>query len=300
LVFGGWRLYRIGHVPRSLWIVLAIAATFWILAGFNVTEGRTATASRYQLPGAIFVLMIAAELLRGLRVSRAALLVAFAVGVASVASNFSFLHASYLSYRSTSDLERADLGAVEIARDTVSPTFVLSSDIAGTAYVNVDAGTFLSTADRYGSPADSPAEIAAAPEPARVAAARVLAAALGVGFRSVSAAPPASGAPPDLIGPRGARASRAGSCLIVNAAGNPSPVLSVPAGGAIVHASRGSGARVSLRRFATESFPLYAGHLAPGAAGVLRIPADRAPQPWQIEVGSARPVRVCGGAGGTG
>ena len=52
-----------GRVPRELWIALALLATFWVLAGLNFKPGREPTASRYQLPGVIFVLMIAAELL---------------------------------------------------------------------------------------------------------------------------------------------------------------------------------------------------------------------------------------------
>ena len=38
LGIGAWRLHRIGRVPQGLWIALALAGTFWILAGFNVTS----------------------------------------------------------------------------------------------------------------------------------------------------------------------------------------------------------------------------------------------------------------------
>ena len=47
--------------------------------------GRGPTASRYQLPGVIFVLMIAAELLRGVRVPRGGIIGAYVVGAAIVA-----------------------------------------------------------------------------------------------------------------------------------------------------------------------------------------------------------------------
>ena len=41
LVLGGWRLHRIGRMPRELWIALALAGTFWVLAGLNEKIGRS-------------------------------------------------------------------------------------------------------------------------------------------------------------------------------------------------------------------------------------------------------------------
>ncbi len=46
---------------------------------FNQEPGRTAIASRYQYGGAVFVLLIAANLLQGVRPSRRVLTVAAAV-----------------------------------------------------------------------------------------------------------------------------------------------------------------------------------------------------------------------------
>ena len=79
LVLGGVRLYRLGSVPRWLWVVGAIALSYWLLAAVNLAPGRDATASRYQYIGGIFLLLIAAELVRGVRLGLGAL----AVGAAS-------------------------------------------------------------------------------------------------------------------------------------------------------------------------------------------------------------------------
>jgi hypothetical protein len=294
LLLAGWRLHRMGRVPRELWIALALVATFWVLAGLNVKPGRGPTVSRYQLPGVVFVLMIAADLLRGFRVPRVAILGAYLVGAAIVAANVSLLRDAYLAYRNTSDLIKADLGAVEIARDRTAAPYRLDEDIADTAYVGVHSSSFLDAADRYGSPADSPAEIAAAPEPARVAADKVLGRALGIGFGPVQASPTPPGPPPQLLGPPGARAHGRGSCLELGA-GSPVAVLRLPAGGVVVRASRRAGARVSLRRFATASFPLVGAPLRAGQVGVLHIPADRASEPWEMELSSAARTAVCGG-----
>ncbi len=190
LGLGIWRIHRLGRVPRGIWIPLALAVTFWVLAALNVKAGRGPADSRYLLPGAIFLLMIAAELLRGIRVSRLAIAGAYFLGAFIIISNVVLLRDAKTAYRNTSDVITADLGALEIARDRIVFPVRLDEAIADTAYVGVDSKTFLSAADTHGSPADTPAEIAAAPEPARVAADKVLARALGVSFAPTSIPPP--------------------------------------------------------------------------------------------------------------
>jgi hypothetical protein len=294
VALAAWRLYRIGRVPRELWIALALAGTFWVLAGLNEKPGRGPTESRYLLPGAVFVLMIAGELLRGVRVPWPAIVLAYLGGAAIVAANVSVLHGAYLAYRNTSDLIKADLGALEISRDGLAAPLFLSKDIADTDYVNVHSSFYLAAVDRYGSPADSPAEVAAAPEPARVAADKVLGRALAVSFGPVRRPPRASGPPPQVTVPPAAGAHRHGSCVELGA-GSPGAILRLPPGGAIVHASRQAGAIVGLRRFATASFPLSGSPLAAGQVGLARIPTDRATRPWEMELSSPAATKVCGG-----
>jgi hypothetical protein len=288
---GAWRMHRMGRLPRELWIALALAATFWVLAGLNEKPGRGPTESRYLLPGAVFVLMIASELLRGVRVSRAAIVVSYVVGAAVLIANVQVLRDADIAYRNTSALIRADLGALEIARDRIVFPVRLDEQIADTAYVGVYSNTFLAAADEHGSPADSPAEIAAAPEPARVAADKVLARALGVSFAPVRTSPQASGPPPTVVGPPGSRARTVGSCIVVEP---PGAILSLPPGGASVQASPRSGVVVALRRFATASFPIAAAPLGRGHLGVVRIPTDRAGTPWELALRSRAPATVCG------
>jgi hypothetical protein len=294
LALGAWRLHRMGRVPRELWIALALLATFWVLAGLNVKPGRGPAVSRYQLPGVIFVLMIAAELLRGVRVPRGAIIGAYVVGAAIVAGNLNQLHDAYFSYRNTSDLIKADLGAIEIARDRIAAPLLLTEDIADTTWAHVISSGYLADADKYGSPADSAAEIAAAPEPARVAADKVLGRALGVSFGPAHGSTAALGPPPQLLFPTQADARRQGSCIGLGA-DSPVAILRLPPGGAIVHASRRAGAQLRLRRFATASFPVAAAPLAAGEVGVLDIPTDRATQPWELEISPPAGATVCGG-----
>ena len=121
----GWRLVRLGSVPRWLWVVAAIAFSFWLLSAFNQIPDRQPNSSRYQYIGGIFVILIAAELLRGVRPRPAALAVAAAVVLLAVLSGISYLNQSAKSYDATSDLIGADLAALELARDTVQPGFML-------------------------------------------------------------------------------------------------------------------------------------------------------------------------------
>jgi hypothetical protein len=272
-----WRAYRMERIPRSLWVVLAIGGAFWVLGGFDVKPGRVAWASRYQLPTVAFLLLIGAELLRGVRLRPRLLWVAVVVVAAAVVSNGYFLWAAYKSYRSTSEIERADLGAVEIARDMVEPGFLLEEDIADTNYVTVDAGSYLSARDAYGSPAYTPEEIAAAPEPARVAADKVLAAALRLQLAPL----PAAGAP-----------RRLGSCSRARPAQGSAATVQLPPGGVVMRSRAPGPVAIRLRRFA-PLFPVELGALRTGAWAQLAIPRDRSERPWQMQLSGDGPVLVC-------
>jgi hypothetical protein len=273
LGLAAWRLYRLGSVPRWLWVVGAIAFSFWALSAINQIPGRDPSSSRYQYVGAIVVLLIAAELLRGITVKLPALVLGAGVIAVAVLSNVSFLDQSARSYEDTSDLIKADLGAVEIARDTVAPDFVLVNDIAGTGYVHVPAALYLSAVDAFGSPADTPDQIAVAPETARAAADRVLAAALGVGVT------PAEGA-------------GAEGCAELDPAGSSATTELAP-GGAVVRGSPGGDVSLRLRRFAGETFPIGAGTIAGSESVSIAIPEDRSSRPWQLQVTGHGPVAVC-------
>jgi hypothetical protein len=289
IALGAWRLHRMGRVPRTLWVALALAGAFWVLAGLNVRSGRGPTESRYLLPGAVFLLMIAAELLRGIRLPRLAVAGGCAAGALIALSNVFVLRDAYHAYRNTSDLIRADLGALEIARGGSRLPIRLTEPVAGTAYVGVDSTTYLAAADEHGSPADTPAELAAAPEPARIAADRVLGLALGVSFGPATAAPPPTGPAPELAGPAAARTRVGGSCIVVD---RPGAILRLPPGGASVQAG-GAPASASLRRFA-DSFSPAGVRLGPGGTAVARIPPDAAAVPWELAVRSTTPATVCG------
>src|SRR5690606_6129782 len=80
--------YRVWRGPRlhpGLWPVLAIAGSGWFLTAFNDAAGRSPTASRYLYAGAIFVLLILANVFQGARPSRPALALAAVLTALAVA-----------------------------------------------------------------------------------------------------------------------------------------------------------------------------------------------------------------------
>jgi hypothetical protein len=204
------------------------------------------------------------------------------------------LHAAWGSYRATSQLEKADLGAVEIAQGTVEPTFILSEDIADTGYVHVEAAPYLTARDEFGSPAYDPAELAEAPQPARVAADKVLFAALRARLEpaSPSALPSAA---PNLVEAHGERpiAVPMGGC--VSAIGRSAPVvLRLSPGGVLLGAGEEQAKDLRLRRFSVGEFPIDLEEgIAPDHAARIRIPTDRSKAPWKLEVDSAGVTTAC-------
>ncbi|HTG49953.1 MAG TPA: hypothetical protein VL915_05625, partial [Gemmatimonadales bacterium] len=185
LFLAAWRLYRRERVPHWFWVVLAVAGSFWVLAGFNQMPGRPPDASRYQYLGVVFLFMLAAEVLRpelerGLRIGVKTLAAIGIVAACSVALNVQSLVSAWdETYHPISRLEKAGLGSLDITEATVEPGFVLSEDLVDTGFVNVDAGSYLAAREEYGSPGYSEAEIAASPQFVRYAADKVLFGALG-------------------------------------------------------------------------------------------------------------------------
>jgi hypothetical protein len=293
---GLWRAHRLGRPSGWLWAVLAIAGSFWILAGVNQTEGRDPWSSRYQYVGVVFTLLVAGELARGLRLTRGALAVVLVVAAGAVAGNLHYLHQAYVSYRVTSQLEKADLAALDLARGTVEPGFVLEEDIADTAYVHVDAAAYFSARDEFGSPAYSPAELAEAPGNARYAADKVLFSALRLEMTPLPAARLRSlPTEPGTADAAGTVAVPAGGCVEVASAGDATPLIALPRGGGAIEADAQPIADVTMSRFSAGDMPIdFQQAVEPGEAAAIRIPPDRSDVPWKVQLQTSGNATVCG------
>ncbi len=264
-----------GFSPR-LWPVAAAAASYWLLAGFNFFAGRPPVAGRYGYAGAVFVLLVAAELLRGVRFSRNALLIGGAVTVLAVASNLATLRDGKVWLEDLSVLTRADTAAIEIAERTVPDEFRLTPEIAGTgSLIAIEAGSYLDAVREHGSPAYTTAELLSAPLSGRRQADIVLGQALPLSTEVTPGAYREEGGAP--------------GCLDA-AAGEE---IELGPGTTRIEVAPGPHADFSLRRFADGEHPVKTEGADGGAVVKLTIPQDNSTQPWFLAVEAAQPVRVC-------
>jgi hypothetical protein len=279
VVLLGYRLLRGWRPSPRVWPAAAAAAVFWLLAAANYIPSREAYSSRYMYAGTAFVLLIAADLLRGVRFGRTALIVGGVVTIAAVASNLAPLREGKDWLREQTVLTRSDLGAIEIAQRTIEPTFVLAPEVAGTAsLIDVEAANYLSIAHEDGSPAYTPGELAVAPATGRRQADIVLSQALPLSTNT-------------LIG-TDSRAT--GRCRVVAGGdGGAPPEVRVPPGVTGIEVAPGKPAAFSLRRFASGEYPVPTEGAPGNSTTFLRVPRDRSAQPWYLHVEASQPVRVC-------
>lgn len=271
--------YRRPGVPAGFWIVAAAGLTNWFLTAFNQMPGREPASSRYQYAGAIFVLMALANLLQGVRIERRAVLIGGAVTLLALGPNLVLLKNGRDFFETQSVLTRSDTAAIEIARRTVDPEFELGPDVAGTtSLVDVFAGEYLAAVDEYGSPAYTPAELAAAPEEGRRQADIVLARAL----------------PLSTVTRLGGYSASAGSqCVELPPGAAASSDVPVLPGITRIEVAPGPHATFSLRRFAEGEYPVATEGADGGSVTALRVPRDEARRPWRLHVEASQQVRVC-------
>jgi hypothetical protein len=273
LALVAWRLYVVGRPSPRLLATGALLLGFWFLTALNTNPFAPATVGRYQYIGIVLLALVAAELAAGMRIRRYATVALVLVGVVAAVVNGERLRNAAHGLANIAQQERGGLAALELARGRVAPDFELTEQNSGVDYLGVlDAGSYFSAIDAYGSPAYTPAELGSAPESARAAADKVSAAALGVGVEPAGTAQP-------------------GTCVDLDPRGGPA-VVNVPAEGLVLRASA-TGTGVSLRRYASESFPVRLGSLPAGQMGLLRIPADRSSRRWSVQLNGGGRVTAC-------
>jgi hypothetical protein len=280
----GLAAFRLLHKPTlspRIWPVAAAMLTNLLLEAFNAMPGREAYQNRYLYAGGVFVLLLAAELLRGVRIGRRVLIVAAVIAVVAVASNLVQFRNGSRWLKDQAVLTRADTGAIEIASRTVDPSFSLTPEIAGTGSLAiVNAEKYLEASAAHGSPAYTPEEMMEAPEAGRRQADIVLSKAL-----PISVVTSAGAIPPDA---RGGCAEFPGGTASAHLETRLAPGLTK------IKVEAGPDASLALRRFAVDEFPVSLGAVPGGSASVLRVPRDNAHQPWYLHVDAKQAVLVCG------
>lgn len=271
------RLLRTDRDNVLLWALVLGGGTFWISTALVRGSVASPSSSRYVYAGGFIVILIALELAEGVRLSRRAIGFLAFVTAAIVLANTPSFYTTRDMLRSGSQYTRAELGAIEIARDTISPSFA-TNDVAHFP-AGIPAGVYLRAVDRYGSPAYLPAQISSAPDAVRVAADGVLVRAESLRLE------PAPGS-----------VTKNGSCRTVDPARSPHGyVVELPATGLLVKAGSAT-SQIGARRFAqTGLTPLKP--LRPGEVATLTAVHDRVSLPWRIAITSKAAFTLCAPAG---
>lgn len=262
------RLLR-GRIPLSLWTSLTVLLAFWASTALVTHVTAEPTQDRYVYDAAVLILLVAADALRGIRFTRWVTLAVVAVAALSLMTNVALLRAGGGYLRSPSASDKAELAAVDIARDHVSRRFVPAGEPA-LSFLGVvlgGVGPYLDSVRYNGSYAYTPAELRSAPEPIRELADQNLVGALRLHL--------ARSAPPP----------RARPCLT---AASGMLNLTVRPPGLLIRSPLAQ--PIKLRRFATTGGQPI-GTLTAGSFSALRIPTDRAPDPWHLI--AAAPLTLC-------
>jgi hypothetical protein len=277
-----WWLWRRRGPSRWLWAVLAAGGSFWFLTALNAVDFlRTPTSGRYQYPGAVFVLLIAAEVLREIRLDRRILLTATAVTVAAAVSGAIYLHKGHELRVTSTDNLRAGLAALDIAKDDVSPDY----PVAFFPLIAKPAGDYFSAVDAFGSPGLSESQLAASDNDRRAVADQQLARAEGIELT------------PAVAGAGQVTRAEEG-CQTVNGAAS-APATALGSGSYALRLQRvpvvagDVSLPVTAARFA--DYPIVElGFVSRRTAAALNIPPDRSDLPWRLYWPLGTAVTVCG------
>ncbi len=251
-----WRLVRLGQIPPRVAGLLAMLLAFWVFTALRRVQISSPVESRYLYVSALFVLLIAIELARGISLTRRAQALMAAAVAVIVVGNFGELRDGGRFLRAQADSARAVAGALELARPVLGDDH-LATSFPGFPFLQIRAGAYLAAVDRDGSPAFEPAEIAAAIEDARLAADAELVAIHAVALRP-SAPGTGAGTAPTVDAASGGIAIEREGCVTFRPdearAANVVPELQVtiPDRGLVLTAGDGA-ATTSVRRFAATS-----------------------------------------------
>ena len=241
--------------PRLLFAATS-AGSFWCLTALTRGQFAEPGASRYAYPSAAFVLIGLVEASRLLRGRRAVLgaLAAMVAVISALVVNISAFEDGVHFLRETSGYLAAELGALE----TVQSSDAAFKPDRGRA-PQISAGAYFAASRSLGSPALTPAQIAAAPSGIRAAADQVMAAAGGARLVDIDSTPDATACHQPAL--HAAERFSQGTTL------------------------RNDGtapARIAAAAFAESTTPTFVGDLPPGATAALRLPSTPGTVHWRI------------------
>jgi hypothetical protein len=283
----------IGPAPVSARLagLLATGASLWIVTATARSTISAPETSRYVYFGAVVIVLIGVELLRGVEVAPRAIGVAAALVAFCAVTGLTVMHAGAAGLRSTSKAVAAELGAMEQASAYVSPEFQPDPQRAP----QIVAGPYLHTVRAIGSsPADTPAELVAADPASRASAEALLVRVEGGALIPATSAVHFSSRFPLLANVSGDQPVRAGRCWMTAAIGPGSYTEFVlPPGGLLIRAS-GQPVDVVVRRFAPPLGGIDLGPIAAHQASLVKFPVDGSGRPWFVRLSSGAASEACG------
>ncbi len=156
LALSGLRLWRLKRIPPGVIIAATVALSFFALSALAQSESRLPTSSRYQLPGALFLLLFFTEILRGLKLKPPALVAGAAVTIAAAVMGVGLMSdQSRDRWVPVSTSTSTYLGMVAYAGEANDPELVLN--LGPGSEVPIDR--FLDQVKTSGSPGYSAGEI---------------------------------------------------------------------------------------------------------------------------------------------
>ncbi len=287
------RLARPVVISARLAGLLAVGLSLWFVTASARSTISTPETGRYVYLGAVVIVLVGVELLRDVVLTARMLALAMVVVAVAVVTGLTALHSGAMFLRSTSATVSAELGAMELAAAYAAPTYQPDPARAPQIF----AEPFLHTVRAIGSsPADSPAVLAAGSPASRAAADAVLIALYALTPTTsmhTSASPLAP--PPAVAGLTSGTQVRRGSCidLTPRTGATMTTVLVLPRGGVAIRDRGSATASAAVKRFG-DMFSTLATPVPPHDTATLSIPADRVRVPWQLQLGSASPLSVCG------
>ena len=148
-----WRLVAMRRVPPRALTLITMVLSFWVITGLGrgLLGPTSVFPSRYLYIGGALIVLLAVELARDVRVRWPAGVIVACVVASAAVVNVGILRDAEPSLRRIAQFTRADLGALDISRRIVSPSFRADLSVF---FGSVVAGPYFAAEDAYGTPAD--------------------------------------------------------------------------------------------------------------------------------------------------
>jgi hypothetical protein len=270
-----WRVRHLDRIPRGVIATLAGALCFVLLLAlaqdaylaYGVSERRPPTASRYQLPIAVFIFLVASNLLAGIKLRPGVLGVAAVLSVFAISDGIGLMSdKAEERWEPASAFTRSTLSGIEAAAPDTRSGYEFRP---GTSF-DLPVSDYLRAVAAHGSPAFSPNELRGLDPPFRLTADAALIDAAGVEL---------SGTPPSLTAP-------------VCRKTIPGAVIEVPPGTYSVSNNGGSDMAVNLA-MVSDPPGIVIGSVLPRATAGLVLPKGSLRDPWKMSFAGSGSVRVC-------